>query len=155
MNHQGGSAKDWKIGFSIKNCHTFGGYAAYFWTNPKKWWWISAGKNGLLVYSYRYRDLYSIYSGSRVRVGEELGNGSDADVPTGWGFGVDRFFRSTSLKMSKVCVTCRIIPGIVGGNKHNFWTLSAKNNIGHHGKKHIETHNWDWFKMVNNCAWAL
>lgn len=108
----------------------------------QKWWWISAGKNGLLVYSYRYRDLYSIYlSGSRVRVGEELGNGSDADVPTGWGFGGDRFFRSTSLKMSKVYVTCRIIPGIVGRNKHNFWTLSAKNNIGHHGKKHIETHN--------------
>jgi hypothetical protein len=43
----------------------------------------------------------------------------------------------------------------VGRNKHNFWTLSAKNNIGHHGKKHIETHNWDWFKMVNNCAWAV
>lgn len=142
MNHQGGSAKDWKISFSIKNCHTFWGVRSLFLDKSKSGGGFLLAKTGCLYTVIDTETCNSRYlSGSRVSVGEELGNGSDADVPTGWGFGGDRFFRSTSLKMSKVYVTCRIIPGIVGGNKHNFWTLSAKKNIGHHGKKHIETHN--------------
>ena len=69
---------------------------------PKSGGGFLLAKTGCL-YTVIDTDLYSIYlSGSRVRVGEELGNGSDADVPTGWGFKIDRFFRSTSLKMSKV-----------------------------------------------------